>query len=721
MAILPRAQRRVVEQAVTPAPIRASQTALGDFATGLDEAGDALARMQDRLDTARAKEADTAFLEGLNDRLYNPDTGYLNSRGRGAVEGYEGVSEELDALYEGALEGLSPGARRKAESAIAARRISAISQVQRHAGGQQTAYLDNAGRARVSALVSSAIYDPANVSRDLRTAEQEVLDIGARNGWSPEQTEAERLKVRDQVHGGVIERIANVDPAQAMDYLADNRDQMSGEAVARLEADLVPLAKERRGRDLGTEAFAGLGNMGNAWALAGTMQGMSEVEQNEAIQEYLRNGGVNMDPAKVAWCAAFLNATFAQLGIEGTDSNMARSFLEWGVEVSEPQLGDVVVLRRDGPGGWEGHVGLFQGFDDNGSILLLGGNQSDSVNVQAYGADDLLGYRRAVKGVNERDAAVALQGLLQDIDDPVERQAAVNEFNARTSAAMAVSRAEQEQARDAAFRAVETGENIDDLPSNIRTNLGREAMSALRTYQSRIRADRAPTTDEAYKADLLAEYSASPASFARREPLEWLERLSPQDYGAMLTRWTQARQGVVSGGSRTNAPRELSYIMARANDILPDGVAAKGSPQRQMFVNSIVDWADANPEASRDDKALNDQMLSMLTRVVIDPSGLGNKQDALLFEIDFEGDARDLSDDMSVADLRGLRIAGNRVPDGDIDAVVHGYLISQWEGVFNSPPSTLGYQGLREWAEGADMMPSPREIVEALVQSGRYE
>jgi len=42
-----------------------------------------------------------------------------------------------------------------------------------------------------------------------------------------------------------------------------------------------------------------------------------------------------------------------------------------------------------------GHVGFFAGVS-GGSILVLGGNQSDAVNVKAFPADSVLGIRRLI-------------------------------------------------------------------------------------------------------------------------------------------------------------------------------------------------------------------------------------------------------------------------------------------------------------------------------------
>jgi uncharacterized protein (TIGR02594 family) len=144
--------------------------------------------------------------------------------------------------------------------------------------------------------------------------------------------------------------------------------------------------------------------------LASTQLGLNETDQNAALQEYLRNGGVNIDPAVTAWCAAFVNATLAQRGIEGTGSNLARSFLNWGEAVEEEnlQVGDLVVFSRGAPGSGFGHVGFFQGYDENGNFRVLGGNQGGrahgggAVTISSYGRDRLLGFRRA-PGTPQRD------------------------------------------------------------------------------------------------------------------------------------------------------------------------------------------------------------------------------------------------------------------------------------------------------------------------------
>lgn len=119
--------------------------------------------------------------------------------------------------------------------------------------------------------------------------------------------------------------------------------------------------------------------------------GMNEHRNKDVLRKFL---GIN--PASTPWCAAFVNAVLKEAGIKGTGSNLARSFLKWGVETDRAQIGDIVVFTRANSN-WQGHVafyiGMGQGKDGTLYVQTLGGNQSDSVNVQYYKESNLLGVR----------------------------------------------------------------------------------------------------------------------------------------------------------------------------------------------------------------------------------------------------------------------------------------------------------------------------------------
>lgn len=127
--------------------------------------------------------------------------------------------------------------------------------------------------------------------------------------------------------------------------------------------------------------------------------GMTEnnADQNRTLAAFIKNStGTEINPAKTAWCAAFVDAILSSTGAKGTGRLNARSYLDWGKTVKEPQVGDVVVLSRGDVNGWQGHVGFYMGTAPNGKIRILGGNQGDSVSEDTFDASRVLGYRRAV-------------------------------------------------------------------------------------------------------------------------------------------------------------------------------------------------------------------------------------------------------------------------------------------------------------------------------------
>lgn len=96
-----------------------------------------------------------------------------------------------------------------------------------------------------------------------------------------------------------------------------------------------------------------------------------------------------------SWCGIFAHAMLKELGLDTltvTEAAGARNYLKLGQATTEPQLGDLVIFQRGK--GWQGHVAFFIRETPDKRIWVLGGNQSNAVNISAYSKDNLLGYRR---------------------------------------------------------------------------------------------------------------------------------------------------------------------------------------------------------------------------------------------------------------------------------------------------------------------------------------
>lgn len=103
----------------------------------------------------------------------------------------------------------------------------------------------------------------------------------------------------------------------------------------------------------------------------------------------------------VAWCSSFVNFCVEQAGMIGTDRQDARSWKNWGEDVTgSPREGDIAVFARGAMSGSDGHVGFFVADEGGPTVKILGGNQSDSVCYQNYPKDgDLNGTHYKLLGI----------------------------------------------------------------------------------------------------------------------------------------------------------------------------------------------------------------------------------------------------------------------------------------------------------------------------------
>lgn len=102
-----------------------------------------------------------------------------------------------------------------------------------------------------------------------------------------------------------------------------------------------------------------------------------------------------------AWCGALL--AFCEIVAEndirplGPRVLAARSYLEYGFQVLPENAipGDIVVLWRESPDSWKGHVGYFLGFVGDGrQVVLLSGNVDGEIKIELFPVDRILDIRR---------------------------------------------------------------------------------------------------------------------------------------------------------------------------------------------------------------------------------------------------------------------------------------------------------------------------------------
>lgn len=118
---------------------------------------------------------------------------------------------------------------------------------------------------------------------------------------------------------------------------------------------------------------------------------------SKRIAEYYK--AVHIDPSHVddsttPWCAAFVAWCLTQAGFPGHYRANARSFLDVGVPLLQPKVGCIIVFSRP-PNPASGHVGFLAEMPGilASNVMVLGGNEGNSVRVSPYPASRILGWR----------------------------------------------------------------------------------------------------------------------------------------------------------------------------------------------------------------------------------------------------------------------------------------------------------------------------------------
>lgn len=116
---------------------------------------------------------------------------------------------------------------------------------------------------------------------------------------------------------------------------------------------------------------------GTPWMpIALAQRGVNETANKDKVIQYHKEGGGLNTNEQTPWCASFVGWCLKQAKIKGTGSALARSYSNWGKEVSKDKIpyGAIIVLRGSrGPS--SGHV-CFATKDLGDRVEVIGGNQS---------------------------------------------------------------------------------------------------------------------------------------------------------------------------------------------------------------------------------------------------------------------------------------------------------------------------------------------------------
>jgi uncharacterized protein (TIGR02594 family) len=96
------------------------------------------------------------------------------------------------------------------------------------------------------------------------------------------------------------------------------------------------------------------------------------------------------DDTLLPWCGAFIRLVLTEAGLRPPKNWFrAREYLTYGYDLNAPARGAIGVIKT----GKQWHVGIIAGIDQNRNIVMIGGNQNDSVKYSSFRPSVFQGYR----------------------------------------------------------------------------------------------------------------------------------------------------------------------------------------------------------------------------------------------------------------------------------------------------------------------------------------
>ena len=120
------------------------------------------------------------------------------------------------------------------------------------------------------------------------------------------------------------------------------------------------------------------------------------------IVEYHKTTTLKATDDETPWCSSFVNWVMIQSGRKGTNSALAKSWLNWGQPSTTATTGVIVVIKKR-TAGFSNATGSSTGFHvgfyisaTNSSVQILGGNQDNRVRKSNFmlSSYEIKGYRK---------------------------------------------------------------------------------------------------------------------------------------------------------------------------------------------------------------------------------------------------------------------------------------------------------------------------------------
>lgn len=401
-----------------------AQQPLQDFA---NNAGKALQTIAARNIKAESDEAEMKYMEAVQSRLYDPEAGYFNQKGKNAVDAYDGAMQGLKKDADDILGSLSPLAREAVQSRIQDRLRSAQGQSMQWMSRQRDAWHIGTSKARIDSLVESIGQNYGNkdyCGASYQSLDDEITALAKMQGLGEEQTKALREGYWDMAQAQRYNTWGQDDAVAALTDFQNNRGSIGSDVAAKIGTQLWQQAKQPL-----------------AMMLAGSV-GETMLNKKDFIKESLKPGHRTGIPAidglnqaqkvelfSAAYSYAAQNRAAAQADLRTAVQNSVKTAADQGYDENELSEEDFVGAFGE-KAGKEHYADYKAAFDTNTAVYTYQFMDNEQIQHDLANAKPVLGSPSYADDRKLYDARVkAAQEIVKlRAADPVGAAIATKQF-----------------------------------------------------------------------------------------------------------------------------------------------------------------------------------------------------------------------------------------------------------------------------------------------------
>lgn len=580
--------------------------------------------IQDREDTAAAKERDAYVSEQIRGLLYDPERGFMNQYGKDAVGARARIMDQISRLETEATKGLSKSAARKLSDTLRSRLESARQRVDVHTSGERRSWLNQAGEARIEAATQDAIY--GDVTQAFGVIAGELRQRADREGWDQAKLDNELGQAKSTLIFNQALQMARNNPVEALEFVEQNAGEMQPSQLFAARSKLELEAKEYQGRKLGADAYsASLPNYQHQTQFEYSMGPKRPYKPDAPVMNVI--GAAVQDVLGPGAKVIVVSGQEGDNPQHGSNRHKTGNAADVAiirpngtrVLATDPEMQDIArASARRGARGIGFGAEYMGGEHVHIDLVSPGAGQS---NTWASGGK---GMREELVGIMSGDAP-SLDGILSH-PDPDVRDAALREYKIRQEIDTGRQKAALKNATDTAFQYIEAGGDPADLDLDVRQALGMEAMSALRTYYGKATSNEPITTDPKTYVELRRLQAQDPEGFRSLNIAEYADRLSITD----LKGFADAQFKPATEQDEWAA----SSLMSTAQRQLRAAGVDSNSEEEAQVQTRLLKWQAEYMKANGSkptQKEIDERVGQELKSVVADPSGYWNRQKGQTF------------------------------------------------------------------------------------------